>query len=453
MRKIDATQGNLVKLIFVYTIPLIFTTIIQHLFTIADTAVLGNMADTVSVAAVGATSTITTLMINCFTGLSSGTSIVLARFIGQKDEDKIKMTVDTSLITGFCFGVLVAVVGVIFAPAFLTLTGCPAECYEGAVLYIRIYIAAAPATLLYNYGSAILRVMGDTQRPLIYITVSGAINLVLNVVLCIIFPQKYAVAAVAIATAVSKIVSAVLVVARLCHLEDKTRLSIAKMRFKFESFVNIIKFGVPTSVSNLITPLSNLQIITAVNSFGVDAVAGSGAAAQLINLAYAFTGGFAVATTTFMGQNIGAKNHSRVKRSFWSFLLISTLISGIVGLLLYCFCEVLLGIVVGTSAVTAISYGKIRMFYMAQFVFLNAIINVISHAMMAYGYPLFSSVKSIIFTLGFRVIWMQILYPQNPTFDMIFMCFTVSWTLDMIFGAIVITIFNRRYSKGKYKKI
>jgi Na+-driven multidrug efflux pump len=182
-------------------------------------------------------------------------------------------------------------------------------------------------------------------------------------------------------------------------------------------------------------------------------MAGSGAAGQITNLAYAFTGGFGAATTTFMGQNIGAKNHDRVKKSFWYFLMFAIIIGGGVGLLLYCLCEPLLGAVVGASATAAIACGKIRMSYITRFVFLNSINNVISHAMMAYGYPLFSSVKSIVFTLGFRVIWMQLLYPQNPTFDMIFMCFTVSWTIDMLFGAIVITIFNRRYSKGKYKKI
>ncbi len=147
MRKVDATQGGLIKLIFIYTIPLILTTIAQHLFTIVDTAVLGNMADTAAVASVGATTTITNLVLNGITGLSTGVSIVLSRYVGQKNEEKIRATIDTALISSLGFGALVASVGLIFSPLFLTLIECPADCYDGATLYLRIILAAAPATL------------------------------------------------------------------------------------------------------------------------------------------------------------------------------------------------------------------------------------------------------------------------------------------------------------------
>jgi Na+-driven multidrug efflux pump len=179
MKKVDATQGSLVKLIFIYTIPLILSTILQSLFSIADKAVLGNMAGPSAVAAIGATGTVTELIINGAVGLSAGTAIVLARFVGQKDEKNIRETIDTSLITSVAFGLIVAVAGFILAPVFLTLTNCPEECYGGALIYMRIYLSAAPATLLYNYGSAILRTLGDTKRPLAYITVAGAVNVVL----------------------------------------------------------------------------------------------------------------------------------------------------------------------------------------------------------------------------------------------------------------------------------
>lgn len=451
MRKVDATQGNLVKLIFIYTIPLILTNIIQHLFTLVDTAVLGNMADTIAVASVGATTTITSLVLNGITGLSAGISIVLARYIGQKNEQKIRTTIDTALLTGVGFGAIVAVLGVIFAPALLAFIDCPAECFNGAVLYLQIIIAAAPITMLYNYGAAIMRTMGDTQRPLTYITVSGLVNVGLNVILCKVLTEK--VAAVAIATVASKIISAALVFHRLCHLENGRQVSVKKMRFDTKSFRSIIQYGIPSAISTLLYPIANLQVVPAINSFGVDAVAGNSAATHLQNIANSFTTGFSHATTTFMGQNIGAEKKARVKDSFWYCLGFGILITGVIGTFFHLSGELWLSLILGNSAEVAISYGMIRLFYITQFMFISLTNNVLLHALQAYGYPLFGSISSILFTLGFRVFWMQVIYPKNPSFDMVMLCFTVSWTLNMIFNAIFVGIFTKRYSKGIYKKI
>ncbi len=450
-KKIDATQGSLASLILIYTIPLILTTIMQHFFEIVDKAVLGNMADTVAVASVGATSAITGLILNGFVGLSTGAAIVLARFIGQKDEEKIRATVDTSLIASVCFGVVVAILGISFSPALLRLTNCPKECYDGALIYIRIYIGAAPATLLYNYGSAVLRTLGDTRRPLIYIMISGVVNLILNVILCIILPQK--VAAVAIATAASKIIGAALTLNRLCHFEDSARVSLCNLRFTLDALGRILRFGVPTAISNLIYPLANLQILSAINSFGVDALAGENAASSINNIVHAVTAGFGAATTTFMGQNIGAEKKDRVLKSFFYCLTFGTLIGGAFGLTTYLTGRFWLGLVVGFSSTAAIEYGMVRMFYVSQFMFVNGINTVLTHALQAYGYPFFGSINSIFFTLIFRIIWMQGIYPNNPTFAMVMMCFTVSWTLNMLFNIAIVTIVTMRYKKGKYMRI
>ena len=312
MKRVDATQGSLTKSIFTYTIPLILSTILQSLFGIADKAVLGNMAGPSAVAAIGATGTVTELIINGAVGLSAGTAIVLARFVGQKDEKNIRETIDTSLITSVAFGLIVAVAGFILAPVFLTVTNCPEECYDGALLYMRIYLAAAPASLLYNYGSAILRTLGDTRKPLLYITAAGIVNVVLNIILCFILQEK--VAAVAIATVASKLISAFLVLRQICKLEDGARVRIRKMRFDLSSFFRILRFGIPSSISKLVMPLGNLQIVSAINSFGSDAVAGFSAATSVNSIAMAFSSGFGAATTTFIGQNIGAQNVSRVKK-------------------------------------------------------------------------------------------------------------------------------------------
>ena len=451
-KKVDATQGPLVKLIFSFAIPLILTTIAQDLFNITDKAVLGNMAGSAAVASIGATGTITQLIINGAVGLSTGTSIVLARFIGKKDEKNIRSTIDTALITSVIFGAIVAVAGVILAPFFLTATGCPQECYDGALIYIRIYISAAPFTLLYNYAEAILRTIGDTRRPLAYIITGGIVNVVLNVILCLILPQK--VAAVAIATVASKVISALLATRRLCRLEGSARVSIPQMRFGWEAFKRIFRFGIPVSVSNMILPFANLQIVSAINSFGVDAVAGFSASSSAGSIIVAFSAGFGSATTTFMGQNIGAKNIDRVKRSFWYSAGFNVLISGALGALVFLSGRFWIGLIVGFDATASIEYGMVRMFYVTLFYFISSINRSFSGALQAFGYPFLTSVSNIVFTLGFRILWMQLIYPKMPTFAMINACFTVSWTLNMIFyGIFFAFVYTRYVKKGICKKI
>ncbi len=451
MKRLDATKGPIVKSIFIFAIPLILMTLAQHLFDIADKAVLGQMADSVAVASVGVTSAITTLILNGFVGFATGTGIVLARFVGQKNEEKTKSLVETSLIASVVFGCIVAVIGVVFAPQLLRLVNCPEECFEGALVYFRIYIASSPIALLYNYGAVIVRTFGDTQRPLYYILLSGIINVVLNIVLCFILPQK--VVAVAVATVVSKIISAVLVVRRIFAFDDFIKLSLKKFRFNFESFKLILRFGIPVSISNLLLPIANLQIVPQINSYGVAAAAGNTAANDLLSIPASFINGFSAATSTFMGQNIGAQKKDRVKRSFWYTLLFSVLFGGSIGVLIYLTGEFCLGLIIGTSSVQAIEYGMIRLFYVNVFCFIHAYGSVLGSAEHAYGYPFLGTLKTIVCVLLFRVIWMNFVYPLVPTFDTIMMCFTVSWILNAIFNTIAISIISMRYRKGLYKKI
>lgn len=452
MRKVDATSGNLPKLIFIYTIPLILTTVLQNLFDIADKAVLGNMAGTTAVASIAATTTVTSLIINGAVGLSTGTAIILARFVGQKNEEKIRKTIDTSIITSIIIGVLVAAVGYFLTPLFLTFTNCPKECYDGALVYMRIIIVATPVTLLYNYGSAILRTLGDSQRPLIYITISGVVNVVLNILLCLVLPQK--VVAVAIATVVSRFISAILVFRRLCMLEDSARVDIKQMRFDFGSFMSIIRFGVPASISLLVLPLGNLQIATAINSYGANALAGHSAAISVETITFAFTEGFATAALTFMGQNIGAGNVERVRKTFRLCLIYCTVIAGALGVLTYLTGELWIGIIVGMSSTAAIKYGMMRLFYVAVFMFIHAFSCILASAMRAFGYPMLTSMTNIAINLGFRVLWMQFIYPIYPKFVTIMQCYTVAWILNFAFYILFTAIVYRRYvKKGICKEI
>ena len=451
-RKVDATAGPLTRLIFRYTIPLILSTILQNLFDVADKAVLGNMAGTTAVASIAATTTVSGLIINGAVGLAAGTSIMLARFVRQKRTDKIRKTIETSLLTALFVGLLVAVVGFLLAPFFLKATDCPKECYNGALLYMRIVLSAAPITLLYNYGSAILRTLGDSQRPLIYIAIAGVVNVFLNVILCLILPQK--VIAVAVATVTSNVVSVVLILNRLRHLEDDASVDLRHLHFDPATFAGIIRFGVPASISQIVLPLGNLQIATAINSYGANAMAGHSAAISIEMISFAIGGGFANAAMTFIGQNIGAGNVDRVKKTFWLCLLYSTLITGSVGALTYLTGELWLGILVGHSSTAAIRYGMARLLYVAVFMFIYAVSIILTESMKAFGYPMLTSITNVAINLGFRVIWMQFIYPLCPRFTTIMQCYTVAWILNLTFYILFSSIIYTRYvKKGICKEI
>ncbi|MBE6578100.1 MAG: MATE family efflux transporter [Ruminococcaceae bacterium] len=452
-KNVDATQGNLIKHIFVYTIPLIISIVVQTLFVIADRAVLGNMAGSAAVAAIGATSgAVTSLITNGAMGLATGTTIILARFAGQKNQEKIRQTIDTSLLTAVGLGAVIAIFGYFFTPVILTLTKCPSECYNDAMMYMRIYLFSTPAILVYNYGSAILRVLGDTKRPLIYILTAGVVNVVLNIVLCLILSQK--VLAVAIATLVSHLLSVAMLLWRLCHFDGGYSLRLRSMRFKCDIFTKILRFGIPSSISKLVLPLGNLQIVTAINTFGVDAVAGTAAASSVNSMVLAVDSGFSSAATTFMGQNIGAGKVERVKKSFWYLLCINVLITGTLGALAFLSGRFWIGLIVGSSSKNAIDFGMQRMFYVTLLIFISAANSILTSALQAFGYPLLISVTNIFFNLGFRVMWMQFIYPQRADFATIMLCFPVSWLLNMLFYAIFFTVVYIRYTKkGICKKI
>lgn len=445
-KSVDATQGSIIQKIFIYAIPLILSTLVQKLFNAVDIVVLGNMADSIAVAAVGATTSIVSLVIDTFVGLSTGTKIIFARQFGAKDEERIKRTEDTSLILGAGIGITVAVLAIIFARWFLVQTNCPEECIEAAELYIVVYALAAPAVMIYNFGSSVLMASGDTQRPLIYIFISGLANVILNVVLCLVLDQK--VVAVAVSTAMSQIISATLVVIRLCRMDGPGKLVVKKMRFSMQSLGKIMRFGLPGAVNHALYPMANLQIQSAINSFGVAATAGNSAAATLDSMVSAFSAPFGTTAATFMGQNFGANKPERSSKSFKHCLWIGLLIGGAGGVVFFLLSRpLLLPSMLGADA-EAINYGVLRMFFVAGFYWIAALNNVLSSSLYAYGYATLTSVSSIVCIFGFRMVWMWWIYPTFGTFESLMACFTISWALLLV-AHIIFNIMARYIANKK----
>ena len=430
VKKIDATKGPVLRLIIFYCIPLIIGTLVQTLFNAVDVAILGNMADSTSVASVGATTAIFYLLVNGFMGIAAGLQILLARYIGARDTKRILDSVGTSLICSVIFGVIIALIGFFLSPVFLDLTNCPEDCYDGAVIYLRIYLASSPAILLY------------------YMIFGGALNLVLNIVLCIILPQK--VVAVAVATAVSQIFSAALTVKRVFVIYS---LDLKNIPFSFASLAAMLRFGIPLAVTNTLYPLANLQIQSAINSFGSAAVAGSSAATNIEGIASAFTSSFANATSVFMSQNIGANLPDRVKKSFFHNLWLGISMGILLGGTLYLTGEVWLSLLLGQDSAEAVRFGMVRMFFVTFVYFIAAANGVLSNAIQAFGYPLVSSICSVFCVLIFRIIWMNTVYPAFPNFHCLNACFTVSWILLLLCNIVFSAVFFKRYMQGKYKHL
>ena len=451
-KSIDATEGKLLPKIFQYALPLMLSVLIQQLFNAIDIVVLGNMADSAAVASVSSTNSVVSLLVTSFVGLASGSRVVLARQIGARDHERVRKTTDTSLILSVIIGAVIAIVGFAVAPWFLEITKCPANCVEGALIYIRIYVLAAPFILLYNFGAAAVNASGDTQRPLYYIMIGGVTNLILNIILCFILPQK--VVAVAVATVASQVICAVLVSLRLLKMDGPCRVVIRKMRFAFSAFGDILRFGLPMMLVNALFPLSNLQITSAINAFDYLATAGNGAASTIENVISATSGPIATTAATFIGQNIGAQKPDRVKKSFYQCMLITIVIGGAVGVVTFFTGRFWLGLIVGFEEEVAITFGLVRMSCTTLFYFVACVNNVFGSALQAHGYSSISAVNSIFCVFVFRIIWMQGFYPSwahLPTYERFFMvtfCFLVSWVLRMLVNVVAFSIVRAKYNRG-----
>lgn len=451
IKNVDVLNGRIFNSIIKFGIPLLLVALIQSLFNAVDIMVLGQMADTNAVAAVGATTSIVHLLVTLALGVSVGAKIVLARLIGEGARDKTQQTVFTSIVTAVMLGLITMAIGIVLAPSFLRLTECPEIIFDDARLYMSIYFAAAPAIMLYNFGSNILQVSGDSQRPLYYMMISGSLNVVLNFVLCLVMEEK--VAAVAIATAASQIAGAVLVIRRISVIEGDCRFRIRGARFNWRSFKLLMVNGLPIGFSSALYSLANLQIQTALNSFGAEAIAGNSATINIEGIMNSLTSApWSSAVGVFVGQNVGADNKKRVKQSIIISLAISMGFSLLLGGIVVWFSAPLLSLFVGGGE--AVRYGQIRMLYIILPYAIACLNGVLASAIQAFGFSIFSTVNSILSVFVFRMIWMKWVYPIYPSFHVLMQCFLVSWTLTALVNLMFFFyVYYKKFKANKLKKM
>lgn len=456
-KKVDFTSGPMISTMLTYAFPIILGSLIQVAFNAADLIVVGKMGGTVASAAVGAVSPVVNILVNSFIGLSVGINAVLARSLGQKDTARVGRVINTSLIFAFVLGLFLVVSCFLFSKPLLRTLNCDDAYIDYAILYMNIYAVGIPAILTYNFSSAIIRSMGDTTRPFIYLVIAGIVNVGLNLVLCLILENK--VAAVAIATTVSQLIGAILTFIHLVRLDGGMGFNIKKLSFSFRELGAMLKVGMPSAFNTALYALSNLQMAAAINAYGTAATAGSAAAINVESICGAFTAGFNSTTVPFVGQNVGAGNRKRVRQSIVCAMLSSIVIVFFVSMSIYLFKEQILQLYlpVNESGAEAVSMGIARMKYVCRFYTICSVSGVVLAAMQAFGYSFVPMINSIITVFGFRIFWLEVVYPildaKNHVIDNVYLCFTVSWILTLIANVIAFCVVYIGYKKGKVKQI
>ena len=441
----NLSEGSIIKKLFLFAIPLIASGILQLFFNAADVIVVGKFAGDNALAAVGSNSSIINLLINVFMGLSVGANVLVAQFFAGKQEEELRKTVHTAITVSVVCGAFLAVVGFIAARQLLTWMQSPPEVINLSTLYLRIYFLGMPANMAYNFGAAILRGIGDTKRPLYYLTFAGVVNVVLNMILVILFHMD--VAGVAIATVVSQIVSAVLVLRCLMKEEGAVRLETQYLGIDKHILVKIIQIGLPAGVQGSLFSLSNVIIQSSVNSFGATIVAGNSAAQNVEGFAYIAMNAFSQATVAFVSQNVGAGKYERINRVIVITMLSVCAIGLVFGNALYIFGEPVLGMYSDNPLV--IQAGLKRLSIICTTYALCGMMDCMVGALRGLGYSVMPMIVSLLGACAFRMAWIFIFFQIDRfhTIDTVYFAYPISWTLTVSVHMICFLVIRKKLKK------
>lgn len=434
---IDMTHGPIMGKLIRFSVPLMLSGVLQLLFNAADIVVVGQFAGSDSLAAVGSTSSLVNLITNLFIGFSVGSNVVMARAIGRGDGEKAGRTVHTSVPLGFVSGLMVGAVGLIFGRQLLAAMDTDPDVIDKAALYLRIYFIGAPASMLYNFGAAILRAKGDTGRPLVFLIIAGAVNAGLNLVFVICC--KMDVAGVATATVVSQVISAALVIACMLRETDFCRLAIKKLRFHAKELGEIIRLGLPTGLYSCMFSLSNIVIQSSINRLGKAVMAGDTAARNIEGFVYTVMNAVSNAATTFTGQNCGACDHKRIKRVFIDSLAFVAVAGTALGMAAFAAAGPLSRIYSPDPEVVALSVLRLKIILPTYF--LCGTMEVAVGTLRGMGYFIFPIITSLTLTCGMRIVWVYTAFAAviavpgftvNAALTMLYISYPISWALTTL---------------------
>lgn len=423
--EMDMCNGPVLKKILIFSIPLMLSGVLQLLFNAADIIVVGRFAGSQSLAAVGSTTALINLLINIFIGLSVGANVVVARAYGGRRDKDVSEAVHTAIAVSIVSGVILIVMGFVFSKLMLELMGTPDDVIDKAVLYMRIYFAGMPVVMLYNFGSAILRAVGDTRRPLYFLTIAGVVNIVLNLFFVIVMHMD--VAGVALATVISQCISAGLVLRCLAKSEGGLKLELSKIKIHRKKMFQIFKIGLPAGMQGAIFSVSNVLIQSSVNSFGSIAMAGNAASANIEGFVYNAMNAVYQTNLSFTSQNIGGKKYTRVNKILFTCLGTVTAVGMILGFGAYAIGDELL--LIYSTDPEVIRFGMLRMSIIATTYFTCGWMDTMVGSLRGMGYSVLPMIVSLTGACGLRILWIFTIFAQQRTLTSLYISYPVSWVI------------------------
>lgn len=440
-REIDMLNGSMWRSIFLFSIPLMFSNVLQVLFNMSDVMVVGRFAGPIALGCVGSTTTIVQLFMGVMFGLATGINAIVAFHIGAREGDMVRRAVHSAIIISLIFGVSISVIGLSLSRSFLSALNTKDELIHGATLYLSVYLLGAPALSLYNYGNAILSAVGDTKRPLVYLSISGVVNILLNLLFVIVF--ELSVLGVALASVISQYLSAFMVIRHLTRVDSDYKLQFKSIKYDKVLAHEILRIAIPTSCQYVLFSLSNLFVQYSINYFDHRVVEGSAAAGNADNLVYDVMAAFYTACTSFIAQNLGARKIKRIKKAYLITLSYSFIVGFVFGGLLLIFRVPFLSLFTTDSDV--IYYGEMKLFVMASSYAISAFMDNAAAASRGLGKSVGPTVIIVLGTIVFRILWIYTIFAHFHTIYSLYLLYPASW----IFTAVAANI----YFFLNYKKL
>ena len=444
--EIDMCNGSIMDKLISFSLPLMLSGILQLMFNAVDIVVVGRFSGSQALAAVGSTTALINIFTNLFIGISLGANVLAARFYASGKEKEMSETVHTAITLALISGIIMAVVGLLLAKWALWLMGTPSDVIELSTLYMRIYFCGMPFFMLYNYGAAILRAVGDTKRPLVFLIISGVANAGLNMILVIIFHMG--VAGVGIGTVISQLISCILVLRCLYKSEGCYQLRFSKLRIQKVYLRQIFQVGIPAGIQSTVINFSNALLQSSVNSFGSTAMAGYTAANNILGFLYASVNAVTQACMSFTSQNYGVGKYKRMDRVLINCLILSVVISGVLGCGSYAFGTEILKVYTEDPKVIQCGLEILSMTTVTYF--LCGIMDLFPGALRGMGRSGVPMILSIIGTVGTRIVWIFILFPQHRSLKFLFISYPASWLFTIVMQVICFYFVRKQvHAKGR----
>lgn len=438
--QIDMCHGTLLGKIILFTFPLMVSYMLQILFNCMDLMVIGHFAPHESLAAVGATLNINSLIINLFVGLSIGSNVLAARYYGAKEFRMLSVTTHTTITVAIFGGVGMMIIGLLIAKPLLVLLDTPPEVLRKACIYLWFCICGIPFIMLYNFGCAILRAAGDTRRPLYYLIIAGIVNVLLNLFFVIVC--KMDVAGVAIATSISHAISAMLVVLTLRRAKDALHLNLRKLHLDWHVLGEMLRYGVPAGIQSACFSISNMTIQSSINSFGSYAMAGNAAVMPFESITYMSSYAFHQSVISFVSQNVGGRQPRRILNSICECAACGAIISTVLGMLFYIFGEHFIAIINPDPQV--IQWGIIRMKILFTTYVICSVMDSASGALRGLGYAILPMLMSLFGACVFRIWWVFTIFPRSRTMENLLLSYPVSWVIVSALNVFFLVLVLRR---------